>query len=125
VPRIDGAIGFRFSAHSPRRQAPPQGCNAVMGTENCRINATARCFRLHTHRITKLSARSQSRGPGLRDHVLRGIDTSTKNDIDCDLLCYNICELIQSQCELGIETVFWANRPAPVTADILPMVRPS
>jgi hypothetical protein len=61
----------------------------------------------------------------LREYVHCEIDTSTKNEILCDLLCYNICVLIQSQCELGIEPVFWANRPAPVTADILPMVRPS
>jgi hypothetical protein len=36
---------------------------------------------------------------------------------------HNLCVLIQSQCELGIESVFWQDGPRKGPA-ILPMVRP-
>jgi len=29
------------------------------------------------------------------------------NEVLCKLLCHNLCCLIQQQCELGIEPVFW------------------
>jgi hypothetical protein len=29
------------------------------------------------------------------------------NEVLCKLLCHNVCCLIQEQCELGIEPVFW------------------
>ena len=32
---------------------------------------------------------------------------------------------VQSQCELGIEPVFWGSETAGQTADILPLVRPT
>ena len=62
-----------------------------------------------------------------RDHVRSKTDTAMKNEVLCKFLCHNICVLIQSQCELGIEPVFWQNEPAemePAGADILPMNRP-
>jgi hypothetical protein len=30
-----------------------------------------------------------------------------KNEVLCKVLCHNICCLIHSHCELGIEPVFW------------------
>jgi transposase len=60
-----------------------------------------------------------------RDHVRAKTDTAMKNEVLCKLLCHNICVLIQSQCELGIEPVFWQNED---TSDeppvILTMQRP-
>jgi hypothetical protein len=53
-------------------------------------------------------------------------DVAMKNEVLCKFLCHNTCRLIQSQCELGIEVVFW-----PARADdgddpgILPLIRPA
>jgi transposase len=62
-----------------------------------------------------------------RDHVRSKSDTAMKNEVLCKFLCHNICVLIQSHCELGIEPVFWADEPSE-TADegpaVLPLVRP-
>ena len=38
-----------------------------------------------------------------------------KNEVLCKVLCHNLCCLIQSQCELGIEPVFWTTDD-PLTA---------
>jgi hypothetical protein len=48
------------------------------------------------------------------------------NEVLCKLLRQNICCLIQSQCELGIEPVFWQNEPNDDSqpTDIRPLVRP-
>jgi transposase len=60
-----------------------------------------------------------------RDHVRAKTDTAMRNEVLCKFLCHNICCVIQSQCELGIEPVFWQDdtsrqeQPA-----ILPLVRP-
>jgi transposase len=42
-----------------------------------------------------------------RDHVRSRTDVAMKNEVLCKFICHNICCLIQSQCELGIEPVFW------------------
>ena len=39
------------------------------------------------------------------------------NEVLCKFLCHNLCCLIQEQCELGIEPVFWHDGgAAPVAA---------
>jgi hypothetical protein len=35
-----------------------------------------------------------------------------KNEVLAKFLCHNICVVIQSQCELGIEPVFWPDENA-------------
>jgi transposase len=52
-----------------------------------------------------------------RDHVRSKTDTAMKNEVLCKILCHNLCCLIQSQCELGIEAMFW-NKQEPT---VLPM----
>jgi transposase len=42
-----------------------------------------------------------------RDHVRSMTTTAMKNEVLCKLLCHNICCLIMSQLELGIEPLFW------------------
>jgi transposase len=59
-----------------------------------------------------------------RDHVRSKTPVAMKNEVLCKFLCHNICVLIQSQCELGIEPVFWENEPEPENSDVLPMNRP-
>jgi transposase len=42
-----------------------------------------------------------------RDSVRSKSQTAMKNEVLCKLLCHNICCLIMSQFELGIEPLFW------------------
>jgi hypothetical protein len=44
----------------------------------------------------------------------------------CKFLAHNICVVIQSQCELGIEPVFWHDEPGEMDGprDILRLWRP-
>lgn len=44
-------------------------------------------------------------GDGLRSKT----QTAQVNEALCKVLCHNICCLIQSVFELGIEPTFWAN----------------
>jgi transposase len=60
-----------------------------------------------------------------RDNVRSKNDAAMKNEVLCKFLCHNLCVLIQSQCELGIEPVFWQDDSLPEDgADVLPLVRP-
>jgi transposase len=60
-----------------------------------------------------------------RDHVRSKTDVAMKNEVLCKFLCHNICVLIQSQCELGIEPVFWQDEETTIgQSDVLPLVRP-
>ncbi len=61
------------------------------------------------------------------DSVRAKTDTAMANEVYCKLICHNICCLIQSQCELGIEPVFWQDERADDGRDVLavlPLVRP-
>lgn len=58
------------------------------------------------------------------DAVRSKTDTAMKNEVYCKFLAHNICVLIQEQCELGIDPVFWQDEPAAAaTSDILPLKR--
>ena len=54
-----------------------------------------------------------------RDHVRSSTDTAMKNEVLCKFLCHNICCVIQSQLELGIEAKFWQKTEAaePVASE--------
>jgi transposase len=41
------------------------------------------------------------------DSVRSKTETAMVNEVLCKLVCHNLCCLIQSQCELGIEPMFW------------------
>ena len=45
------------------------------------------------------------------DHVRSKTDVAMVNEVLCKVLCHNICCLIQSMYELGIEPTFWASNP--------------
>lgn len=59
-----------------------------------------------------------------RDHVRSRTATAMKNEVLCKFLCHNICVVIQSQCELGIEAIFWPQTSKLENSDVLPMIRP-
>jgi hypothetical protein len=45
------------------------------------------------------------------------------NEALCKFVCHNLCCVIQSQCELGIEATFWDTEPEGPLA-VLPLTRP-
>jgi transposase len=49
------------------------------------------------------------------DSLRSKTDTAMRNEVYCKLLCHNLCRVIASQVELGIESKFWpdAISPAP------------
>src|SRR5918994_1868974 len=51
--------------------------------------------------------RHESTKAKFRDHVRSKTDTAMKNEVFCKFLCHNLCCVVQSQCELGIEATFW------------------
>jgi transposase len=48
---------------------------------------------------------------GVRSHTERAM----KNEVLCKFLCHNICCVIHSQIELGIEPAFWLEESVPAT----------
>lgn len=54
-----------------------------------------------------------------RDHVRSRTDTAMRNEVLCKFLCHNVVVVHQSVIELGIEPVFWNDKPAYVTNAIL------
>jgi transposase len=57
------------------------------------------------------------------DAVRSKSQTAMKNEVLCKFLCHNICCVIHSQIELGIEPVFWADESAQ-SAQIQPLSLP-
>ncbi len=57
------------------------------------------------------------------DSIRSKTDTAMKNEVLCKLLAHNICCVIMSQLELGIETTFWPEQ-ASDRPNVLPMVQP-
>jgi hypothetical protein len=54
-----------------------------------------------------------------RDHVRSKTETAMKNEVLAKILCHNLCCLIMSQIELGIEPVFWGEvAPKPAQAEV-------
>jgi transposase len=45
------------------------------------------------------------------DSVRSKTETAMVNEVLCKFICHNLCCLIQEQCELGIEAVFWPDQP--------------
>jgi transposase len=81
-------------------------------------------FLKHYHQRSNAESTFSMVKAKFRDHVRSKTDTAMKNEVLCKFLCHNLCVLIQSQCELGIEPVFWQDETLVGSADVLPMVRP-
>jgi transposase len=58
------------------------------------------------------------------DAVRSKADSAMKNEVFCKFLCHNICCVILSQIELGIEPVFWSGESVQPPV-ILPLARPA
>jgi transposase len=83
-------------------------------------------FLKHYHQRSNAESTFSMVKAKFRDHVRSKTDVAMKNEVLCKFLCHNLCCLIQSQCELGIEPVFWQDqRPEEEGGpDVLPMNRP-
>jgi transposase len=83
-------------------------------------------FLKHYHQRSNAESTFSMVKAKFRDHVRSKTDAAMTNEVLCKLLCHNICVLIQSQCELGIEPVFWQDEePTDERGpDVLPMNRP-
>ncbi len=46
------------------------------------------------------------------DSVRSRTETAMKNEVLCKFLCHNLCCLILSQIELGVEPIFWVDEGA-------------
>lgn len=44
------------------------------------------------------------------EHIRNKTDAGIVNELLCKVLCHNICVVIQSTYELGIEPTFWAEQ---------------
>jgi len=82
------------------------------------------CFREeflgHYHRRSNVESTFAMIKAKFGDHVRSRTDTAMANEALCKILCHNLCVLIQSQCELGIEASFWGQE-ADAEPDLLPL----
>lgn len=80
-------------------------------------------FLKHYHQRSNVESTFSMVKAKFRDHVRSKTDVAMKNEVLAKLLCHNICVIIQSQCELGIEATFWPDEPQAENPDVLPMIR--
>ena len=66
----------------------------------------------HYHRRSNVESTFSAIKRKFGDSVLSKTDAAMVNEVLCKLLCQNLCCLIQEQCELGIEPVFWPEEKA-------------
>jgi transposase len=84
-------------------------------------------FLKHYHQRSNVESTFSMIKAKFRDHIRAKTDVAMKNEVFCKIIAHNICCVIQSQCELGIEAVFWQNEKVELAADgpnVLPMNRP-
>jgi len=85
-------------------------------------------FLTHYHQRSNAESTFSMVKAKFRDSVRSKTDVAMRNEVLCKFLCHNICCVIQAQCELGIEAVFWPAKEEEEASDdapaVLPMVRP-
>ena len=69
-------------------------------------------YMAHYHKRSNVESAVSMVKAKFRDNVRSKTDTAMKNEVLAKILCHNICCLIMSQCELGIEPVFWSEERA-------------
>ena len=66
----------------------------------------------HYHKRSNVESTFSMIKAKFRDHMRGKTDTAMTNEVLCKILCHNICCLIQSMYELGIEPSCWQNEDA-------------
>jgi transposase len=64
-------------------------------------------YMAHYHKRSNVESTFSAVKRKFGDAVRSKKDVAMVNEVLCKFLCHNLCCLIQEQCELGIETVFW------------------
>jgi transposase len=75
-------------------------------------------FLKHYHQRSNAESAFSMIKAKFRDHVRSRTDVAMKNEVLAKFLCHNLCVVHQSHVELGIEPIFWGDKPvsdAPVT----------
>jgi transposase len=80
-------------------------------------------FLKHYHQRSNVESTISAVKRKFGDSVGSHNDVAMVNEVPCKFLCNNLCCVILSQIELGIEAEFWKD-DGEVTRDILPLVRP-
>lgn len=76
-------------------------------------------FLAHYHKRSNVESTFSAIKRKFGDSVRSKTDTAMTNEVLAKILCHNLCCLIQEQCELGIDPVFW-----PEKGDAAPMILP-
>jgi transposase len=69
-------------------------------------------FEQHYHQRSNAESAFSMMKAKFRDHVRSKTNVAMTNEVLCKVLAHNICCLIMSQLELGIDLTFWGERPA-------------
>ena len=80
----------------------------------------------HYHRRSNIESAFSACKRLFGDYIRSRTDTAMKNEALCKVLAYNLTSVIHSQCELGIEPVFWTEAPGRAQEEapaILPLTR--
>src|SRR4051812_7517967 len=82
-------------------------------THSCSISRWLICEPLRSNVDLTYSMMKAKFGDSLRSKT----DTAMVNEALCKVLCHNLCCVIQSTYELGVEATFWDEAEAEKTAD--------
>jgi hypothetical protein len=74
-------------------------------------------FMAHYHKRSNVESINNMVKRTFGDHIRSRTDVAMRNEVYAKLLCRNLCCLILSQLELGIEPVFWRNEPKAVECE--------
>jgi transposase len=76
-------------------------------------NLRKREFLDHYHRRSNAESTFSAVKAKFGDSLRSRVDVAMRNEALCKVVCHNVCCVIQSQCELGIEADFWGDKIPP------------
>lgn len=82
-------------------------------------------YQQHYHKRSNVESTFSAIKRKFGDSVRSKCDFAMVNEALCKILCNNICCLIQEQCELGIEPIFWQNEERETNANPILLQLPS
>jgi transposase len=80
-------------------------------------------FLQHYHKRSNVESTFSAIKRKFGDSVRSKKDVAMVNEVLAKLLCHNLTCVIHSQTELGIEPVFWQDRPEGIDRAVLPLIR--
>ena len=67
-------------------------------------------YQAHYHKRSNVESTFSAVKRKFGADVVSKTPTAMMNEVYCKFICHNLCCVIQEQCELGIESVFWTER---------------